>query len=395
MLDTAVRIMKPVVRNVLLGSVLLGGIALAAGRRGGDPPPEDLVEEPEAPAVPAPVIFGGTLPVAVEVIPEGLANLSAQSCNACHWQSHDDWSTSSHAGAWSSESYQEALHRVGDTTACTTCHLPLVSQHARLATSYIEGDLTRPTFEDNPSWDPSLMSEGVSCVGCHVRDGVVLGLHESNAAPHPVVVSEELTQSTFCASCHQLTWPEADKPFYNTYGEWEASPYAAAGIRCQDCHMPPVAAPVTATHFAGQASHRFSADLARAVSVLLSMDSPQVQRGIVFPVSMRLQNTGAGHHFPTGSPFKRYRLTAELIGAEGLPLSEPFATDLAREIEDAPPWNTLSDTRLPAGEERSHSWEFLVDQRTTAQDAIIRVSVQSVGSGDAPTVLQEIPVQVL
>jgi hypothetical protein len=394
-LETAVRLMRPVVRNILFGSIILGGLAFAAGRRGGEDPAETTAEPPPAPAAPAPVIFSGSLPVAVEQIPEGLANLSSQSCNACHWQSHDDWSASSHADAWRSESYQEALHRVGDSTACTTCHLPLTSQHARLATSYIEGDLTRPTFADNPAWDPTLMSEGVGCVACHVRDGVVLGIHESSGGPHPVVVSEELTQSTFCASCHQLTWPEADKPFYDTFGEWEASPYAAAGIRCQDCHMPPVAAPVTATHFAGTASHRLEAARERAVSVLVSMKSPSIQRGISHPVSMRLQNTGAGHHFPTGSPFKRYLLTAELLGDEGLPLSTPFSHELARVIEDAPPWNTLSDTRLPAGEERALSWEFLVDQRTSAQDAIIRISVQPVGSGDAPTVLQEIPVQVL
>ena len=239
------------------------------------------------------------------------------------------------------------------------------------------------------------MSEGVGCVSCHVRDGVVLGVRDSSAAPHPVVVSEELTQSTFCASCHQLTWPDADQPFYDTYGEWERSPYAAAGVRCQDCHMPPVAAPVTATHFAGQASHRFSADLARAVSALLSMGSATIQRGAAFDVSMRLQNSGAGHHFPTGSPFKRYRLSAELLGAEGLPLSAPYTYDLVREIEESPPWHTLSDSRIPPGGEVALSWQFLVDQRTGAQDAIIRISVQSVGTDEAPTILQEIPVQVL
>jgi hypothetical protein len=159
--------------------------------------------------------------------------------------------------------------------------------------------------------------------------------------------------------------------------------------------MPPVAAPVTASHFAGQASHRFSADLARAVSVLLSMGTTTIQRGAAFDVSMRLQNTGAGHYFPTGSPFKRYRVSAELLGSEGLPLSEPYTHDLAREIEETPPWHTLSDSRIPPGGEIALSWQFLVDQRTSAQDAIIRLSVQSVGTGDAPTVLQEIPVQVL
>jgi len=179
--EAAVRIMKPVVRNALLGTILLGGLALAAGRRGGDPP-EPTTDAPaaeEEPAAPAPEIFPGSLPLALEEVPEGLANLSAQSCNACHWQIHDDWSNSSHTGAWRSDAFQEAIHRVGDSTACTSCHLPLTNQHSRLATGYVEQDLTRPLFQDNPTWDPTLMAEGVmfatgSCSGC------------TRAPPHPI-----------------------------------------------------------------------------------------------------------------------------------------------------------------------------------------------------------------
>ncbi len=342
-----------------------------------------------------PALFPGELPISVERTPAGLASLSAQACNACHWQAHDAWAGSAHARAWRSPTYQLAIQRAGDSTVCTACHLPLASQHAQLATSYIDRDLTRPLLQDNPSWDPTLMAEGIGCAACHVRDGVVLGVHDSPGAPHPVVVSPALSDPALCATCHQLTWPEADRPFYDTYGEWERSPYAQAGIRCQDCHMPPEVGMVTATKFAGAASHSFTADTARAVSVLITMDSPMLQRGAEQRVQLRLQNTGAGHHFPTGSPFKRYHLSAQLIGADGEALTEPFGYDLVREIEEAPPWATLSDTRLPAGGEVELEWIMLIDQRKSAQNAIIRVTVQSLGTDVAATILQEIPVQVL
>ncbi len=46
-----------------------------------------------------------------------------------------------------------------------------------------------------------------------------------------------ISESRFCAPCHQFSfW---GTPIYESYDEWLASPYAEAGITCQDCHMPP------------------------------------------------------------------------------------------------------------------------------------------------------------
>lgn len=385
-------------RHLLIGLTILGGLAVAARPRPGEeqqtPPSPSQAAEP-APAPQAPALFPDGLPVSLQQTPAGLPNLSAQSCNACHWSAHDQWRDTAHAGAWRSPAYQAALERVGDATVCTQCHLPLTNQHARLATSYVDEDLSRPVMQDNAQWDPTLMAEGVGCAACHVREGTVLGVREAPGAPHPVVASVELTDSAMCATCHQLSWPDGDRPFYDTYGEWERSAYAKAGVGCQDCHMPPVAAPVAASTFAGQASHAFSADLARAVSALVSLPSPTIQRGAPYPVQLTLQNTGAGHHFPTGSPFKAYRIVGELLGAEGAPIAEAFTLDLARTVEEQPPFLTISDTRIPAGGEVELSWEIEVSQREAAQDGIIRVSIQPLGAGEAPVLLQDIPVTIL
>ena len=389
-------------RNLLVGLSILGGLALASGGRGdrdaggenGTPATMDAKEPPPPPA--PPLWPSGGLPLVAQETPAGLANLTAQGCNACHWEAHSQWQQTAHAQAWRSPTYQAAVDRAGDATVCTMCHLPLANQHAQLASGYIDNDLTRPLLAPNTAWDPSLMAEGVGCAACHVREGVVLTSRKVGAAPHPTAVSAELSASTACAACHQLSWPEGDRPFYDTYGEWERSAYAKAGVSCQDCHMPARAVPVAASTFAAAADHTFSADLRRAVSVLVQLPGgPAVQRGEPYTIALRLQNTGAGHHFPTGSPFKRYRLTGELVGADGKVQGEVLTHDLSRDVEDAPPYRTLGDSRIPAGGEIVLEWSLTVDQRAAAQDGIIRLSIQPVGTGEAPITLQEIPVHIL
>ena len=392
--------------------MLSGGAALAGGLFGNKSEPEPADDaapatvEPAKPAAPpapeAAPLFPEGLPVALQQTPEGLANLSAQGCNACHWQAHDEWSGTPHASAWTDDAYQEAIARAGGTTACKTCHLPLANQHNRLAAGYVGGDLSRPNLVDNDIWDATLMAEGVTCAACHVRDGMVISTRAAPDAPHPVAVSAELHSPEMCATCHQLTWPGADRPFYDTYGEWKASAYAQAGITCQECHMPATAGASAASRFAAQPSHRFDADLDRALSVLFDLDTPDVQRGSPFPVRIRLQNTGAGHHVPTGSPFKRYRVRVLIEDAAGEPLTGAAELDLARDIGGEPPWPTLADNRIPPGGEVALEHVFEVAQKKAAQRAILVVRVESVvPSGDGtpgvatPLLERRLPVNVL
>ena len=394
-----------ILRNLLLMLVVLSGIALAGRKKAADdaaPPaveaPAPVVEAPAAPAEPAappaPALFPEGLPVALQKTPDGLANLSAQSCNACHAQIHDDWEGTAHAAAWASPTYQKAVERAGSSTACRTCHLPLANQHPRLAAGYKDGAIDRPDLQPNPLWDPTLMSEGVTCVACHVRDGVVVSTKAAPDAPHKVAVSDELSRPEFCATCHQLTWPGADKPFYDTYGEWKASGYATAGVRCQDCHMPPASGLTLASKEATQSSHSFPADPARAVSVLLSMDQPEIQRGQAYRVKMRVQNTGAGHAFPTGSPFVAYTVQTDVLGADGKPLVEPWKIVLGRTVTPEPPYNTTSDTRLGPGEERQAEHSFLVDQKKKAGPVTLRVALFRTGRDTPEAVLQQLPLSV-
>ena len=113
------------------------------------------------------------------------------------------------------------------------------------------------------------------------------------------------TDSSACATCHQLTWPGASSPLYDTYGEWERSAHARSGIGCTDCHG--------ASNANG--THDLNIPFERALTVDLQLSSPAMTRGSQEPLTGNLTvlNTGAGHAVPTGSPWSRVQLRVQLV----------------------------------------------------------------------------------
>ena len=388
-------------RLLLVGtcSLALFGIAVARGKRvvepALDPPVADpappVAAAPAASAAPAAALFAGGLPVTLTTLPAGLASASAQGCNACHYAAHDTWSGSAHARAWSNPHYQMALRSAGDSTACLSCHLPLTNQHFELAAGYIDNDLSRPRLQPNPAFDVTLRAEGVTCAACHVRADTILGTREAPDSPHRVTVSAELSSPEMCATCHQLTWPDADRPFYDTYGEWKASAWATAGVTCQDCHMAPTAGAVVPGTDGTVPSHAIAADLRRAVSVLVTVPSGVVQRGQALSVSVLVQNTGAGHSLPTGNPFKVATLSVTLLDTTGKALAPPWTLPWARTVEMAPPWRTTADHRLPAGGQETANFQLTPSAKGAAGLGVIEVALTQ---GDRSVVLQRLPIDV-
>jgi hypothetical protein len=382
-----------------------------AGKRARDPvpaePPAPPVEEPSLPAPPAPPapppspdvaatgpLFAQGLPLAELVLPEGLANPTAQQCAACHGEILDAWAASGHATAWQGERWSQAVRDASEPTACLACHLPLAVQHPRRVVAMTEGQLDAPRHEPNPAWSPALQREGVTCAACHLREGRIVGPRASASAPHPVVANDALASPGLCAACHQLTWPGAATPWYDTYGEWYRSAYREAGIRCQDCHMPSTAGTPTIGRFAGHASHALALDPARAVSILVELGGAEVVRGEAFTFKVRVQNTGAGHAFPTGQPGHALYLTAVVVDAKGQPLHEPLQQVLARTVADAAPFALVQDTRIPPRGELSLEKTTTIPQKKPAGPARLRVTIAGDPKG-APLIERAFPLTVL
>lgn len=265
------------------------------------------------------------------------ASLAPEACGACHPVQLADWRTSTHAAAMGpgvAGQLAEMLVREPATAlACQQCHAPLAEQ----------APLVPGTHVPNPAFDPALRARGIPCAACHVRghqrfgpprrDGSLVSAAPRETLPHGGVTrTPAYLASEFCRSCHQFE-PDGyalnGTLIENTYAEWKGSPFAAAGVQCQDCHMP-------------DRRH-----LWRGIH-----DPAMVRRGVTITLTdarLVVANSGVGHRFPTYvTPLVILR--AEQVDASGrtIPgtrvehrIGREVTLDLARE---------LSDTRLAPGE---------------------------------------------
>ncbi len=337
----------------------------------GEADPEAQAEQVVLPA--EPLFEPGAPSVPFQEVPEFLPSLSAQSCDACHGDVVEQWRRSGHGRAWHSPLYQKALDAAEEPAYCLRCHVPLLNQRAATITGYDEGQLSRPRLEDNERFDPTLQGEGVTCAACHVRDGRVLGPRTliEGQGPHPVDHHPGLADSSLCANCHQLVWPGTEEdPLYDTYREWQGSAWSAGGVRCQDCHMPLQMGRVSATRFVAHPSHACSgssddAQLARALTVLVGTVPPTLQRGDELAVQVRLLNTGAGHHVPTGNPHSWIEATIHVEGIEGLD-PHTLSHALRREVSLDGDHEQGEDTRLAAGAEKVLDYAVTPDKKLPA-----------------------------
>lgn len=229
--------------------------------------------------------------------------------------------------------------------------------------------------------------------------------------PHPDAYAPIMTNSLFCAPCHQGSFWGV--PIYESYSEWLASEYAQKGITCQNCHMRPDS--VTTNFAPGRGglerdpktipSHfdfgsRDSAFLASSVT----MKTKGAIRKETLHVTVEIKNATAGHHIPTDQPMRNLILLVRAVNArgteltyagkntiphwggtgnpndgnyEGLPgkgfakiLYERYPqylssskSELQKQISPSPQWrivNIQSDNRIPALATDASQYEFTV-----------------------------------
>jgi len=205
----------------------------------------------------------------------------------------------------------------GIRAGCNGCHAPL---------AFLAGDIP----PERPSAG-TRANEGVSCDVCHSITGyqgdvpfnfnyvmapgdVEQGVRSGTESPgHEIAVNPFLMTAEFCGTCHNEKdpygqWVKA------THLEWQAGPYAAAGIVCQDCHMPPAAgnsAPETGgAEHPDVRQHLFHGahdpgKLAGAVEVRIHAAEPEVRAGGEARLSATVVNAKAGHMIPSGSAEER------------------------------------------------------------------------------------------
>ena len=275
------------------------------------------------------------------------ASTDARACGECHQAQYADWQTSQHSNTMNAGiRWQFYLFDQQDSNHCMQCHAPMTEQQALQA---LDREWEGAPDEPPPGFIPGdLHKQGLTCAACHVRgherygppsrsglDGDEWGLPHGGFQPH-----EAFSDPRFCANCHQF---EEDGPRLNgklrqdTNNEWRASPYAEAGITCQDCHMP------DRRHL-----WRGITDPEMVRNALtVNLEVGQAAEGEK-ELTVDLTNTGAGHHVPTYM-VPRIDVDVVLVGPDGAsreeilhyPIQWRASLDLTEE---------RYDQRIPAGE---------------------------------------------
>jgi hypothetical protein len=197
---------------------------------------------------------------------------SAAKCAGCHQAIYDEWSSSSHAYASISPVFHKFEQRINDLSSGTIGYF-CMRCHASVGTTLGER-------RDTPLTKRSAVSrEGITCVTCHrvneaygrvngerrMEAGNVhqpvygstaasgLGEVLGNPSRFPVktapgqtgpgqevhttaVKFDQLSQSGFCVSCHQVAVHPGIK-LEVVWDQYRASPAKRQGVSCQDCHM--------------------------------------------------------------------------------------------------------------------------------------------------------------
>ena len=290
-------------RPVIAG--MLAGLLLAAAAMAADPPAGDAAL--------------GTVPYS--------SFQTAADCGLCHAdiarQHEQSMMSQSFTHHWDEIEYFELAlpHSLkepkvaGVKAGCNGCHAPF---------AFLAGDIP----PKRPS-EKTMANEGVSCDLCHSVTGfagdtpfnynwiVQPDAPTQGTRPglfseaHDVAVNPFLHTAEFCGTCHNEKdpwglWVKA------THLEWKESPYARAGIVCQECHMPPgPGASVDGGEVrADLRQHLFHGahdpgKLNGAVEVRVHPAVREAGRGGEIRLTAVVVNAKAGHRIPSGSAEER------------------------------------------------------------------------------------------
>jgi hypothetical protein len=272
-------------------------------------------------------------------------SLMPEDCGTCHPAQYADWKASLHSLTMGPGVMgQFPTLAAGDVQECQGCHAPLSEQYRLVDHG--------GTLADNSRFDAALAARGLTCSACHLRrhqrhgPPLLKGKQSlSHLAHGEPVRTPHFEASEFCMVCHQHPTDAMlvnGKPVENTYNEWLASPQAADGKTCQQCHMP-------------ERRHLWKGihdpEMTRSgVTIDAAVEPESLRTGLPLRASLTLTNTGTGHAFPTYTTPAVY-LRAALLDERDRPLSG-FAEEkvIQRRLDmSTVPWREAFDTRIHPG----------------------------------------------
>jgi hypothetical protein len=241
--------------------------------------------------------------------------------------------------------------------ACHQCHAPLAEQ----------APLVPATLQPNAAFDPALAPRGIACAACHVRgharfgpprrDGSLASSAPRETLPHGGVTrTPAYLDSEFCRGCHQFRpdgFALGGKLLEDTYNEWKASRFAAAGVQCQDCHMPDRRHLWRGIH---------DSEMVRSgLTITTEAGAERYRAGDTISVTLTVESTRVGHAFPTYVT-PRVVLSAELVDEAGQVVAgsrqeKVIAREVTLDLE-----REIADTRLMPGQKAVLHYRRRVDR---------------------------------
>lgn len=347
--------------------------------------------------------------------------------NGCHMQETSDASDELPAGV----SPNEAVGVAAEGISCDFCH------KIGAVNFYTDTVLPDPAM-------PGILS--LTLYRPKTGEDLLMGTVDDVARPKDSF-NQLHGESAFCSACHYGVNDTTE--IYNSYGEWLDSPYSSpdSGQTCQDCHMPVAPRLTSSMETVVQTAAWLENASGRALPAGLGKLASRAQRSyFVFPekgglfreleqihlhqmpgstdeqflksaialevraeiegaelvVNTQVSNTGAGHHYPTGSPLRQVLLVVratdgsgnELLLTEGGKLpdwagdvageaGEGFAKILRDTLTGEEPtfshWRLVElveDTRIPAQTARSSTFRFAAEGEEAQASQSLNVEVQ-------------------
>ena len=310
---------------------------------------------------------------------------NASDCSECHSKIYAEWKTSRHAlsgaqtnplyakmAAWASKSKGK---ETGDS--CKRCHEPI--RFLNLSSATVE----------------QIANEGVTCDVCHatrlvsensqmwfevVPGNIKFGpFKDALPAVHNFEFSAQISESSFCLSCHSNSDNIHGVTFCSTGDEWQKSSFAKNDVTCQNCHMPGLEGKVAPLGKMRDQlhSHVFYGGYSQEMlNECADIDIRAKRVGNSVQVEIAVKNHTVGHALPTGSPMRMVILSVEAQDSSGLPVWKNYYQNPLKEDRQAvfmrllqdkngnapvPPWEAVGekfDRRLKADEERTLTYQF-------------------------------------
>jgi len=312
---------------------------------------------------------------------QGVGGIRASQCATCHVEIYKEWQQSTHAWALRDLQYQAELFKPSSPRwLCLNCHIPLQDQRIEVVRGLKGGDVLRPDTATNPSFDPELQQEAITCATCHVRPGkgkmagasVIVGPRGNPQAPHPVRADPEALNK-ICYRCHD---PKGERLtpqlvcWFETRKELEQGPLGE-DVACSDCHMPSrkrrLAGPLFErfperdspghTWVGGGVPKSFAGYdglLKNGYEPGVSFTVGEPKRGGGGQVSLPVvvENGNGGHWVPTGDPERFILVVVRLYDAKGRALAKKIHR-IGQTWRWEPKAEKIADNRLKPEEERT------------------------------------------